>query len=77
MFDIAAKGRAEAIVDRSAVRDAVRGLAPSSAVQALGQHFALAEPATVSLGPEWVAEHWGRLPWLPIRTDVVVVGEGR
>ncbi|MFN8482036.1 MAG: baseplate J/gp47 family protein [Anaerolineae bacterium] len=77
VFDIAAKGRAEAIVDRSAVRDAVRGLAPSSAVQALGQHFALAEPATVSLGPEWVAEHWGRLPWLPIRTDVVVVGEGR
>ncbi len=76
-FDIVTRGRAEAIVDRAAVRDAVRGLTPAAAVHTLGQQIALAEPATVSVGPDWVAEHWGRLPWLPIRTDVVVVGVGQ
>ncbi|MFN8498130.1 MAG: baseplate J/gp47 family protein [Anaerolineae bacterium] len=74
-FDLAARGRAEANVDRAAVRDEVRGLTPPAAMQALGRRFALAEPAGVSLGPAWVAERWGRLPWLPIRTEVVVLGE--
>ncbi len=74
---ILAQGRAEAVVDRAVVRDAVRGLAPAAAAQVLGQRLALAEPASVSVGPEWVAEHWTRLPWLPIRTDVVVLDEGQ
>ncbi|MCW5849721.1 MAG: baseplate J/gp47 family protein [Anaerolineae bacterium] len=68
------QGQARARVDRQAVQHAVRGMTPADASRAVGALTHLAEPAWVTLnGPAWVTQRWGRLPWLPLRIDVVVL----
>ena len=73
-FGVASQGQARARVDPAAVRHAVRGMTPADASQTVGALTHLAEPAWVTLnGPDWLARRWGRLPWLPLRIDVVVL----
>ena len=74
---VRAWGTAVANIDRQAVRHNVRGLTPQTAIQTLSSTLSLAEPAWASVGPPWLAERWNRLPWLPLRIDVVVLGEGQ
>ena len=73
-FGVASQGQARARVDPQTVRHAVRGMTPADASRATSRLTHLAEPAWVSLsGPQWLTQHWGRLPWLPLRIDVVVL----
>lgn len=83
LVPVAAQAERVALVNRDAVRNAVRGLTPAEAEKAAGRVVPLAEPAWVGLEPAWLMRLWQRLPWLPrrlpmlpARIDVVVLENG-
>ncbi len=81
---VAARAQVEALVDRNAVRDAVRGLGTQEAAVAAAHVGPLAEPPLVGIETAWLSPVWQRLPWLPrrlpwlpARIDVIVLENGR
>ena len=73
-FGVQSQAQARARVDRQVVQYAARGMTPADASRAVGALTHLAEPAWVTLNsPPWLTQRWGRLPWLPLRIDVVVL----
>ena len=62
-------------VDPGQVREVVRGLPEDEAVQVLKDTFALGAEPVIDVQPEWI-KRWeilNRLPYLPFRTQVVVL----
>jgi len=81
---VAARAQVEALVDRNAVRNAVRGLGTQEAAAAAARLGPLAEPPLVGIETSWLTPVWQRLawlprrlPWLPARIDVIVLENGR
>lgn len=73
---VRAEAEAEALVDRNALRNLVRGMTPTEATRAVAALGPLAEPPWVSLGPrwpDWLPARWRRLPLLPLRIQVTVL----
>jgi len=64
-------------VDTAAVRSAVLGLKPAPAAALLADRFALAQPPTIHLGPDWLPYVIPTdLPILPWRIRVVTDWDG-
>jgi hypothetical protein len=76
-FTIIAEGILLRGVDTAAVRSAVLGLKPAPAAALLADRFALAQPPTIHLGPDWLPYVIPTdLPILPWRIRVVTDWDG-
>jgi hypothetical protein len=71
-FRLSAAGQAAPLVERDFVRALVQGRAVASANQFLLAALPLARPPQIVVRPAWYARWYNRLPWLPLRIDVIV-----
>jgi len=65
---VRASAIAWARIDKGEVKRAILGRPLQEASEILEREFALAEPPTIRVSQTW----WGRMPWLPLRIDVVI-----
>jgi hypothetical protein len=69
-FRIFASGQALPVIDDRQVAEAVAWLPLGDAQSRLSQQYDLATVPGIELGPEWLAEYLGRLPFSPLRITV-------
>jgi hypothetical protein len=71
-FVIFASGQAVPVIDERDVADSIAFLSVGEAQDLLSQQYDLATVPGVELAPAWVTEWLGRLPFSPLRINVVV-----
>ncbi len=69
-FRVTARGAALPLIDREAIRQAVRGQPIDQTQLVLTSRLPLSQPPLIEVRPAWLQ----RLPWLPLRIDVIVLG---
>ncbi len=71
-FRIFANGQALPVIDGNQVADDIAWLPVGEAQALLNQQYQLATVPGVELKPDWLVGLLGRLPFVPIRIDVVI-----
>lgn len=71
-FTLRLSGDASPVIDADAVRTRLAGQTLWAAEQDLGHSLDLAHPPTIVTRPDFFTALWPRLPWLPLRIEVVV-----
>lgn len=71
-FEMMASGSLVEAVDTEVVRTLVKNQSVEMAGALLQNSFKLATKPSITLWPEWLAQWYGYIPWLPLRIDVVV-----
>ena len=71
-FRVFADGKVTPVIDPHAVADEIAWLPVGEAQARLNQRYELAAVPGVELKPDWVVEYLGRLPFVPLRINVVI-----
>ncbi len=71
-FMVEARGRAVPVIDPHQAAREIRWLSVGEAQARLSQLYDLADTPAVELQPDWAAQWVGRLPFSPLRIEVVV-----
>jgi hypothetical protein len=71
-FRVFANGKVIPVIDPHAVADEIAWLPVGEAQARLNQRYELAAVPGVELKPDWVVEYLGRLPFVPLRINVVI-----
>ncbi len=71
-FTLRLSGDASPVIDADAVRTRLAGQTLRVAEQDLGRSLDLAQPPTIVTRPDFITALWPRLPFLPLRIEVVV-----
>jgi hypothetical protein len=71
-FRVFANGRAVPVIDTHQVADQIAWLPIGEAQAQLSQAYELAAVPGIELKPDWLVEWLGRLPFMPLRINVVI-----
>ncbi|MEM7345595.1 MAG: hypothetical protein AAF485_15240 [Chloroflexota bacterium] len=72
VFKIFADGIVQPVIDDNDVAQAVAWLPIGEAQATLSQQYELATVPGIELNPDWLVETIGRLPYIPLRIEVIV-----
>ena len=72
VFFMVAKGIAGAEIDENTVRKEVRGRTVGEAQSVLLQEFSLRSNPVIAIGPDWLTQYFGRLPYVTLRIRTTV-----
>ena len=71
-FRVFASGKAVPVIDNHAIANDIAWLSIGEAQALLSQQYKLASVPAVELNPDWLAEWVGRLPFSPLRINVII-----